>query len=264
MRAKLPTVDSSLESNLAQVRGPSENAASLSSERTTEAEAGGRAFAAGKFLASAPYAMLWALFLASAFLVFAETRLPSLGMAHHGWFTTALLVGGLLVTCAGLFRTLPLQNILMAVLVLLLIAGAVEVLAWSGGLGLGLPGSGATLLVWALAVLNARGVARFLLWPFRGIEYYGFALLGLSALLAAAGFLLWHAALGLSRGFSLAQIRTSNHLLLTGATASAVALFSGICITPVLLDKRYPGKRPSPEFPPVLIAAILMGIAFLS
>ena len=103
------------------------------------------------------------------------------------WPTAATLV--------ALTRQLPAQNVLLAAFVIAFIGGVAHSVGAKSGIPFGPfmfgPDAGQKLfgtlpwampLLWVVAVLNSRGVARLILRPWRKIHAYGFWLIGLTAL----------------------------------------------------------------------------------
>ncbi len=97
---------------------------------------------------------------------------------------------------AGLWRQLPLQNVMPAALGIAVIGGAFSALGARTGLpfgpfmfasSMGTPLFGtlpwAMPLVWVVMVLVSRGVGRLILRPWRKNKTYGFKLIGLTAVL---------------------------------------------------------------------------------
>jgi putative membrane protein len=148
-------------------------------------------------LAAWTHRLLVAL-LASAFaLTLATILVPSLHFPGNPTAPEAVL---LLTATAGtilsLERQLPLQNVLLAASVIALIGGAISALGAISGIPFGpftftgelgpklfktLPW--AMPLIWVVAILNSRGVARLILRPWRKTKTYGFWLIGLTAVL---------------------------------------------------------------------------------
>jgi len=132
--------------------------------------------------------------LAAAFL---STLVEVAIKSDSNWPEALLLVLAAVGTLIALARQLPLQNVLLAALVIALIGGAVQVFGAMTGIPFG-PftfGSGigaqifktlpwAVPLLWIVVILNSRGVARFILRPWRKNRAYGFWLIGLTAALA--------------------------------------------------------------------------------
>lgn len=146
--------------------------------------------AGGKLLARAHWVstfLLAAAFLAAlvAVLTGADTDLP------EAWLVLLATVS----TLVALARRLPAQNVLLAALIIAGLGGAAQVLGATTGIPFGPvlfgPAAGLKLfgllpwilpLLWIVAVLNSRGVARLVLRPWRKTRTYGFWLMGLTAL----------------------------------------------------------------------------------
>jgi len=140
--------------------------------------------------------VLIGLFLLQA--AFVCTRIwPSSPANSLGWWPEAiLLLLAAVTTVTSLVRELPAQNVLFAVAFIAVVEGVLENVSARTGLPFGrrnypfighlalermLPwGLG---LFWALVLLNARGVARWLLPRWRANANYGFAILSLTTLL---------------------------------------------------------------------------------
>jgi len=96
----------------------------------------------------------------------------------------------------GLARRLPEQNVLMAATLIAAISFTIAVVAEKTRVPFGPRGYTAALggkifgvpwpmpLLWLVVVVNARGVARLILRPWRKTTYYGFWVIGLASLLA--------------------------------------------------------------------------------
>ncbi len=136
-----------------------------------------------------------ALFFAGV-LALAVTK--SLALADISWLETLLLVAALVGAVAALARQLPFFNVLFAAIVVALAGGGVSALDARTGIPFGaviyaqkagtklfnlLPW--AVPLIWPVAILNSRGVARLILRPWRKTKAYGFRLIGLAAALTA-------------------------------------------------------------------------------
>ena len=140
---------------------------------------------------------LFAALLAIAFaLVLAANGLTLDLPGKPGWPEAVLILLAATGTITALARQLPLQNVLLAAFVIALVGGAVHALGVTVGIPFGpfifgmeagpqlfnmLPW--AMPLIWVVAVLNSRGVARLILRPWRKIRSYGFWLIGLTAAL---------------------------------------------------------------------------------
>ena len=136
------------------------------------------------------------LFLTAYLLVLVRLLWPGIVPGKPGWADAVLLVVAVVGTIASLSRHLPFQNILLAVCFIALIGGATDWLAWKTGIPFGgfKPGkdSGPILfnalpwampVIWVLAILNSRGVARLILRPWRKLRAYGFWMIGVTTVL---------------------------------------------------------------------------------
>jgi uncharacterized membrane protein len=130
-------------------------------------------------------------FLLVLWTVIARAPLPG----KSGWPEAVLVLTAAMATLASLSRILPGQSILLAAVIIGLFGGLVHglgattafpfgpfvyseaagpkffnVLAWP------LP------LIWIIAILNSRGVAKLVLRPWRKLKNYGFWLIGVTAM----------------------------------------------------------------------------------
>ena len=137
-----------------------------------------------------------ALFLAGSALVLMRLWWPVHLPGKSGWPEAVLLLLALVSTIAALARHLPLQNILFAALVIVLASSAVIWLDLKTGIPFGAftPGQNtgpklfhalpwAMPVIWILAILNSRGVARLILRPWRKLHAYGFWIIGVTTAL---------------------------------------------------------------------------------
>jgi len=206
----------------------------------------------------------------------ANLRLPG----KPGWPEALLIFTTTIATLTALSRQLPAQNTLLAALIIAGIGSAAHTLGAATGIPFGPftynPDAGPRLLnllawplplLWIVAVLNSRGVARLILRPWRKLRAYGFWLIGLTIVLTV----LFDAAL---EPFAV----NVKHYWLWQPTripftwdGTPVTNFLGWLITtllimafaaPVLIDKRVrPASRP-PDYHPLLtwlLALILFG-----
>jgi uncharacterized membrane protein len=207
------------------------------------------------------------LLLAAAFL----SALVSIGIKSDAdWPEALLLLLAVFSTLVALARQLPAQNVLLAAFIIALIGGAAHTVGVKSGIPFGpfmfgpefgrkffntLPW--AMPLLWVVAVLNSRGVARLVLRPWRKIRTYGFWLIGLTAFLAtlfdgalepfaahAKHYWIW-----LTVGFSLTPhgAPVSNSVGWFAVTVLILAF-----VTPVLINKQL-SKRSAPDFHPLAI-----------
>jgi len=217
--------------------------------------------------------LLAAAYLSALFAVGArsDTSLP------EAW----LLLFATVSTLAALARQLPAQNVILAALITALIGGMAHILGVKSGIPFGpfLFGSEAGLklfdtlpwimpLLWVVAVLNSRGVARLVLRPWRKVRAYGVWLMGLTAVFT----MLFDGALEpFAARLKHYWIWTAGGISLTphGAPVSnpagwfMVTLLILAFATPVLINKQL-SKRSAPDFHPLAVwvgGILLFGVA---
>ena len=113
-----------------------------------------------------------------------------------GWPEALLIFTATLTTLAALTRQLPVQNVLLGATIIALIGGVSHGLGAASAIPFGpfiyTADAGPRLLnilawpiplVWVVAVLNSRGVARLILRPWRKLRAYGFWLIGITVAL---------------------------------------------------------------------------------
>jgi uncharacterized membrane protein len=140
--------------------------------------------------------LLFALFLVVFLLVWGRLwlPLPFLGPGH--WPDGLLVVLAAATTLASLTCRLPGQNVMLASMIIAVIGGAAHTIGaltaipfgpivYTDRVGQRLfdPLPWAVPLLWLVAILNSRGVARLILRPWRQTRVYGFWLLGLAVAL---------------------------------------------------------------------------------
>ncbi|MDD5141501.1 MAG: carotenoid biosynthesis protein [Verrucomicrobiales bacterium] len=192
-----------------------------------------------------------------------------------------LLLLATVSTLAALARQLPAQNVLLAALITAFIGGVAHIFGAKAGIPFGqfMFGSEAGLklfgtlpwimpLLWVVAVLNSRGVARLVLRPWRKVRAYGFWLMGLTAMFT----MLFDCALEpFAARMKHYWIWTADGFSLTpqGAPVSSsvgwfiVTLLILAFATPALINKQL-SKRSSPDFHPLAVwlgAIFLFGVA---
>jgi len=204
--------------------------------------------------------ILFGLFLAQWFLVWMRlwSNQGNLGLTQ--WLACLLVLITAANTLATFSRELPWQNVLAASALITLVSGASEGFAVLAGPPLTrfvAAGSNWALpLIWLVAILNARGVARLILRRWRKSTAYGLWLVGLAALLAAF--------FGIGLRFFCAanlmlQPKSITYLgLIYWAMAAALAL---VVATPWLID-----KRPAEHLPALqpMITWMLLNFLFAS
>lgn len=203
-----------------------------------------------------PRHVLFGLFLLQS--AFVCTRIwPASPANSLGWWPEAiLLLLAVATTVASLVGELPAQNVVFAVIFIALIEGVLENISARTGLPFGrrsyafaghlalertLPwGMG---LIWALVLLNAGVVARWLLQRWRASANYGFAVLGLTTLLVLSVELVlnlvavrvvhywsWHSAGGVAGWFGIPGLA----MLVRGLSTLVILAL----VTPFLISKK--------------------------
>jgi uncharacterized membrane protein len=218
---------------------------------------------------------LWfSLFLVQWALVSLRLWLSSPLFDHAGWPEGLLAVLALATTLASLARQLPGQNVLLAALIIAFFAGTAQTLGALSGIPFGPyhysenlgPQFFHTLpwpvpIIWVVAILNARGVARLVLRPWRQARNYGFRLLVLTiALVVLFDFGLEPFATTVKQYWSWDRTRLPCdwygapciNFLGWAVTSGLIFAF----VTPVLLNKK-PVKSP-PDYYPLVVWLLIM------
>jgi uncharacterized membrane protein len=223
------------------------------------------------------------LFIALLAAAFALVLAEFFGLLNlkSGWPEAALLLLAVTGTIVSLTRQLPLQNVLLAASVIAIVGGGISALGAITGIPFGpftftaglepkifntLPW--AMPLIWVVAILNSRGVARLILRPWRKTKIYGFWLIGLTATLVlffdfafdpfaarVKHFWLWS-----PTKFPLTwQGAPFINFLCWGFVTLLILVF----VTPTLINKQL-SKRSSPDFHPLALwlgGILIFGIA---
>jgi uncharacterized membrane protein len=134
--------------------------------------------------------------LSAAALVIALIK--CFGAMNLEWPEIALLAAAVAGTVATLARQLPILHAVTVTILITVIGGGLAALNAKTGLPFGPymigANAGAKLfnvlpwavpLLWPVAIISSRGVARLILRPWRKTKTYGFRLIGLAAVLAA-------------------------------------------------------------------------------
>jgi len=193
------------------------------------------------------------------------------------WPVAVLMLLAAADTLIALTRQLPAQNVWLAAFAVAFIGGTAHGIGAKSGIPFGpfmfAPDAGQKLfgilpwaipLLWMIAVLNSRGVARLILRPWRKIHAYGFWLIGLTALLT---MLFDYALEPFAAHAKHFWIWTTTDYSLTpqGAPASnsvgwfMVTLLILAFVTPAMINKQL-SKRSAPDFHPlsVWVGAVLL------
>jgi len=141
--------------------------------------------------------VLFGLFVVQFALVWSRLWLAPSLLGNARWPEGLLVVLATATTLASLARQLPGQNVMLASVVIVVSAGAVQTLdaflsiPFGGchyhvdriGPKLFEPLPWAAPVIWLVAILNSRGVARLILRPWRKTRTYGFWVMGITVLL---------------------------------------------------------------------------------
>jgi uncharacterized membrane protein len=227
-----------------------------------------------------PRELLTAPFLAAYALVLVRFWWPVPWPGKPGWAETVLLALAVVSTIAALARHLPLQNVLFAAGFIGLAGGAADWLDLKTGIPFGpfTPGQNtgpelfhalpwALPVIWILAILNSRGVARLILRPWRKFHGYGFWLIYVTTALTVL--------FALALDPFASQVKhcwywepTKFPLTWHGAPLvnffgwAVVTLLTLAFITPILINKHPVHRRP-PDFHPLgvwLGGVLLFGV----
>jgi uncharacterized membrane protein len=196
-----------------------------------------------------------------------HTRLPG----KPGWPEAILLFTATLATLTALTRQLPVQNVLLAAVIIAAIGTVAHVIGVITAIPFGpirfTEASGPRLfnlvswampMIWVLVVLNSRGVARLILRPWRKLRAYGFWLIGLTVILSV---LLAAALEPFASAVKRYWLWESTRLPFTWAGAPITNILGWLVVTslimalaaPPLIDKRpRPVSRP-PDYHPLIV-----------
>lgn len=198
-----------------------------------------------------------------------------------GWPEALLLFLAALATVTSLSRQLPMQNALFGAIIIAVIGSLAHGLGAATSIPFGpftySDAAGPRLLnlvawpiplIWIVAILNSRGVARLILRPWRKLRTYGFWLIGVTVALTVAfdaameplaatikRYWFWQAT-RLPITWEGAPITNFLGWLLTALLIMAFA-------TPLLIDKRARPAHRAPEFHSLivwLLALLLFGL----
>lgn len=205
--------------------------------------------------------------LFAAVVILAIVRLFAPLGENSGWLDAALLLLATAATVAALTNHLPAPNVLLAAGIAAGMGGMAHAINDVTGFPFGRIEFTAALgprlfgvlplaipALWAIAALNARGVARLLLFRSRQHPRHGYRVIGLAIILMAA----FHLALN-PFALTVKGWWTANPTPLVGlASWTVLSLAIQVAITPLLLDK-FPTPRP-PNFQPLYVWVALNGL----
>lgn len=215
-------------------------------------------------------------FVAAYALALAQLIWPVDGLAKLGWLESALLLLTAAGTLTALAQHLPWQNVLSVSAIIIVVGGGLEWLNLKTGLPFGPIIAGAKIeklfhalpwampLIWLIAILNSRGVARLILRPWRKTKNYGFRVIGLTAALSAIFEFAFEPFATRVKEFWFWE---PTKLPVAWHGAPLIDFFSWIIIAglilifsaPLLINKQL-SKRRSPDFQP--LAVWIGGILF--
>jgi uncharacterized membrane protein len=218
-----------------------------------------------------------------AFMICAAIRIALIGrgMIDQGWLDALLLILAVLSTIAGLSPDLPLQNVIVASVLVAALSGLIEMIGVKTGIPFGrfsyTGHAGVPILgilpwpiplAWVVIVLNSRQVARLILrrWPV--LPARGLWTIGLGSLLALAIDTVLEPYASKVRGFWIWRTSPTQlvwhgapwyHFLAWAVVASLILIVT----IPWLVNKRSTGNSPV-NFQPLamwLIVDILLSAA---
>ena len=216
--------------------------------------------------------VLFALFLTCA----TGWLLRLLGMSvgeKWRWAEALLPVAAVATTLASLARRLPAQNVLLAAALIALIGSAVQTLGATTSIPFGAYTYTDNLgqqifallpwpmpLMWVVVILNARGVARLVLRPWRKTRNYGFQVIGLVCILVVVFDLALEPFASKVNRYWIWQTPETVLAWHTAPWANflgwlATALLTLVFVTPCLINKK-PVRRP-PDYHPLIVWWVL-------
>lgn len=222
-------------------------------------------------LANAFHWLMLGLFGASFALVGLAFWQPAHLPGTPGCPDAVLVVLAAVTTLVSLARQLPTQNVMLAAAGIALIGGIAHLIGATMAIPFGpftyTEAAGPKLfntlawpvpVIWVIAILNSRGVARLMLRPWRKLRAYGFWVIGLTAVLTvlfdfnlepfaarARHYWVWNATKFPLTWQGVPLVNFLGWLL--------VALLILAFVTPALIDKRLlPAKRP-PDYHPLAV-----------
>jgi len=224
---------------------------------------------------AAIHRVLFGGFVLQLGLVMARFWMPHLWFGEAHWPDGLLVVLAAAATLAWLTTQLPGQNVMLAGIIIGFIAGAIESVGALTGVPFGPksftsnigqelfhPLPWAMPVVWLILVLNARGVARLLLKPWRRTPNYGFWLIGLASGLVAfvqlgldpyanrvKHFWIWAESKTSLQWYTAPWVNFISCLV----TATIILAFA----TPSLINKSPAKTPPSPDWQPLALWLLL-------
>ena len=208
--------------------------------------------------------------------VLSQMFLRSTGFGKSGWPTALLVITAAFATLTSMARQLAGQNVMLAATIIAVAGGVAHAVGVITGIPFGpfayLSGAGPMFFntlawpmpaVWIIVILNARGVARLILKPWRKLKNYGFWVIGVAAALVVLfdlalepfatrvnGYWVW-----LPTKFPW----TWNGMPLINSLGWAlVALITLAFATPSLINKHSRSRKLPPDFHPLIVWVLLL------
>ena len=215
--------------------------------------------------------ILFGLFAAQCLLVWTRLWLTQRPFKSARWPEGLLLVLAAATTVVTLAKELPWQNVLLASAIIIFVSvvtqGLTTLVGASFGSSMDPEAKWSGPLIWLVAILNARGVARLVIARWRTCRFYGSWLIGVTAVLVGffgLGLRYLDAAaadLHLHRQAEEAGFRPETAPSLSLLWWTVAALPALVLATPSLTNKR-PVEPPLPRQP--LICWLLLNFLFAS
>jgi len=219
------------------------------------------------------------------FIVVALTLVASLQLpGKPGWAEAVLIFLTVTATIISLAGHLPVQQVLLAAVIIAGLGGLAHGLAAATAIPFGpiqFLNAGPQLfgylawpipVIWVIAVLNSRGVARLILRPWRKTRSYGFWLLGMTATLAVLFDLALEPFATKVRGYWM-WMPTKLPVKWFGTPITnlvgwiLVVLLALAFATPCLINKQQRPRLSAPDYHPLivwLLSVALFGIGAFS
>lgn len=214
------------------------------------------------------------LFVVFGALAWVRLCAPGISLGGPGWSDGLLLITTVILTLTWLSGQLPAQNALLAAALLGGAGAAAHALSAAVGIPFGplvdhpsnigpmiFPGLPCAVpLIWVVAVLNARGVARLILAGKRGTAQYGVWILGMTVLLVVVFELGWQPYAALyKRYWSWAPTRIPSNWYGTPwsdfAGCAVTTTLTLLFVTPALINKS--PLPPKQSFDPLVVWELL-------
>lgn len=227
----------------------------------------------------------WAAFAvalgAFALVLLVETagvKLPG----KPGWPMALLLVATALATVVSLCRQLPVQNVLLGATIIAVIGTLAHTIGAATGIPFGpfqyTAAAGPRVLklaawpmapLWIIAVLSSRGVARLILRPWRKLHNYGFWLIALTVVLTVVFDAVLEPVASVVKRYWVWQ---PTRIPLTWAGTPLTNFLGWLLttllimafVTPALIDKRARPTHRAPDYHPLIVWLLGLGLFALN